>query len=212
MNIKVLDINSIKPSEFNPRIQLDVGSEEFQKIKESIIEFGLVEPLLVNEVNMSIIGGHQRYSVLKFLGYKEVPCVLINEPDEEREKALCVGLNKIKGEWDNDKLTALLNETGVNESITGFDKTEDDLNQYLVDEEDVDEEDVDEEDVDEEDIDEEDVDEEDIDGGNTMIKVGHISFKISLYEYDCIITSIRKNGIFTPEAIRKELERRILND
>lgn len=192
MNIKVLDINSIKPSEFNPRIQLDVGSEEFQKIKESIIEFGLVEPLLVNEVNMSIIGGHQRYSVLKFLGYKEVPCVLINEPDEEREKALCVGLNKIKGEWDNDKLTALLNETGVNESITGFDKTEDDLNQYLVDEE--------------------DVDEEDIDGGNTMIKVGHISFKISLYEYDCIITSIRKNGIFTPEAIRKELERRILND
>ena len=45
-----------------------------------------------------------------------------------------------------------------------------------------------------------------------MIKVGHISFKISLYEYDCIITSIRKNGIFTPEAIRKELERRILND
>ena len=207
MNIKVLDINSIKPSEFNPRIQLDVGSEEFQKIKESIIEFGLVEPLLVNEVNMSIIGGHQRYSVLKFLGYKEVPCVLINEPDEEREKALCVGLNKIKGEWDNDKLTALLNENGVNESVTGFDKTEDDLNQYLVDEEDVDEENVDEEDVDEE-----DVDEEDVDGGNTMIKVGHISFKISLYEYDCIITSIRKNGIFTPEAIRKELERRILND
>lgn len=192
MNIKVLDINSIKPSEFNPRIQLDVESEEFQKIKESIIEFGLVEPLLVNEVNMSIIGGHQRYSVLKFLGYKEVPCVLINEPDEEREKALCVGLNKIKGEWDNDKLTALLNENGVNESVTGFDKTEDDLNQYL--------------------IDEEDVDEEDVDGGNTMIKVGHISFKISLYEYDCIITSIRKNGIFTPEAIRKELERRILND
>ena len=202
MNIKVLDINSIKPSEFNPRIQLDVGSEEFQKIKESIIEFGLVEPLLVNEVNMSIIGGHQRYSVLKFLGYKEVPCVLINEPDEEREKALCVGLNKIKGEWDNDKLTALLNENGVNESVTGFDKTEDDLNQYL----------VDEEDVDEENVDEEDVDEEDVDGGNTMIKVGHISFKISLYEYDCIITSIRKNGIFTPEAIRKELERRILND
>ena len=202
MNIKVLDINSIKPSEFNPRIQLDVGSEEFQKIKESIIEFGLVEPLLVNEINMSIIGGHQRYSVLKFLGYKEVPCVLINEPDEEREKALCVGLNKIKGEWDNDKLTALLNENGVNESVTGFDKTEDDLNQYL----------VDEEDVDEEDVDEEDVDEEDVDGGNTMIKVGHISFKISLYEYDCIITSIRKNGIFTPEAIRKELERRILND
>ena len=197
MNIKVLDINSIKPSEFNPRIQLDVESEEFQKIKGSIIEFGLVEPLLVNEVNMSIIGGHQRYAVLKFLGYKEVPCVLINEPDEEREKALCVGLNKIKGEWDSDKLTALLNETGVNESITGFDKTEDDINQYF---------------VDEEDIDEEDVDEEDVDCGGTMIKVGHISFKISLYEYDCIITSIRKDGIFTPEAIRKELERRILND
>jgi ParB-like chromosome segregation protein Spo0J len=207
MNIKVLDINSIKPSEFNPRIQLDVESEEFQKIKGSIIEFGLVEPLLVNEVNMSIIGGHQRYAVLKFLGYKEVPCVLINEPDEEREKALCVGLNKIKGEWDSDKLTALLNEAGVNESITGFDKTEDDINQYFVDEED-----IDEEDIDEEDIDEEDVDEEDVDCGGTMIKVGHISFKISLYEYDCIITSIRKDGIFTPEAIRKELERRILND
>ena len=192
MNIKVLDINSIKPSEFNPRIQLDIESEEFQKIKESIIEFGLVEPLLVNEVNMSIIGGHQRYSVLKFLGYKEGPCVLINEPDEEREKALCVGLNKIKGEWDNDKLTALLNESGVNDSVTGFDKTEDDLYQYL--------------------NDEEDVDEEDVDGGNAIIKVGHISFKISLFEYDAIITSIRKDGIFTPEAIRKELERRILND
>ncbi len=212
MNIKILDINSIKPSKFNPRIQLGIESEEFQKIKSSIIEFGLVEPLLVNEVNMSIVGGHQRYSVLKFLGYKEVPCVLINEPDEERAKALCVGLNKIKSEFDNDKLTTLLNENGVSDSVTGFDKTEEDLKRYLNNEEDIDEEDIDEEDIDEEGIDEEGIDEEDIDGGNVLIKVGHISFKISLLEYDSIITSIRKDGKFTPEAIRQELERRILND
>ena len=91
------------------------------KIKKSITEFGYVAPVIVNS-NMTVIGGHQRLKVLKELGYTEVECVVV-DLDQEKEKALNIALNKISGDWDNDKLEELLAElkqTDIDMDITGF--------------------------------------------------------------------------------------------
>ena len=72
---------------------------------------------------MTVIGGHQRLKVLKDLGITEVECIVV-DLDKTNEKALNIALNKIQGDWDEDKLEALLQELKLEEfdmNLTGFD-------------------------------------------------------------------------------------------
>lgn len=68
MEFKKLQIDLLVPAEYNPRKKLKPGDSEFEKIKNSINEFGYVDPVIVNN-DLTVIGGHQRISVLKTLGY-----------------------------------------------------------------------------------------------------------------------------------------------
>ena len=122
MNIQKIKIENLKPAKYNPRKDLKPDDEEYKKIKRSIVEFGYVAPVIVNK-DMTVIGGHQRLKVLKELGYTEIECVIVHL-DKTREKALNIALNKISGEWDNEKLEVLLQElkqTEIDMDITGFD-------------------------------------------------------------------------------------------
>ena len=125
MNIQKIRIENLKPADYNPRKNLKPEDEEYQKIKRSITEFGCVEPIIINS-DMTVIGGHQRLKVLKELGYEEVECVVL-DLDKNKEKALNIALNKITGEWDNQKLEELLAELknlDFDLDITGFDTDE----------------------------------------------------------------------------------------
>lgn len=123
--LKVLPISILKPAEYNPRKKLKKGDKEYEKIKNSIKEFGFADPLVVN-ADMTIIGGHQRLTVAMDLGYTEVPCAVVNV-DKVREKALNIALNKITGEWDEDMLADLLTDlkdADYDLDWTGFDAPE----------------------------------------------------------------------------------------
>ena len=123
--LKVLPISVLKPAEYNPRKKLKPGDKEYQKIKNSIEEFGFADPLVVNS-DMTIIGGHQRLNVAIDLGYTEVPCAVV-DVDKTREKALNIALNKITGEWDEQMLADLLTdlkEADYDLDYTGFDAPE----------------------------------------------------------------------------------------
>ena len=209
MLIRKIDINKIIESEFNPRIKLDKSSKEYKQIASSIEQFGFVEPIVVNETNMCCIGGHQRLQVLKDIGTAEVDCVLINEPDSNKEKALCVALNKIKGEWDMEKLAYLLSDDEVSVFPTGFDDGEIELEKYLKNTESFGILSEQEQETDQQGV------EENTEGEKetmTVIKIGNFSFTAKASEYYALIDDIRDNGIFEPSEIREELQRRILND
>jgi len=123
--LKVLPISMLKPAEYNPRKKLKPGDKEYEKIKNSIEEFGFADPLVVNS-DMTIIGGHQRLNVAVELGYTEVPCAVV-DVDKTREKALNIALNKITGEWDEQMLADLLTdlkEADYDLDYTGFDAPE----------------------------------------------------------------------------------------
>lgn len=142
MKIEKIRINDIKPAEYNPRT---ITSDELQKLTNSINEFGLVDPIIINLKNNKIIGGHQRYEVLinqHMLNgdfYGELNLIRMGDigwiftetdltiPDENHEKALNLALNKIRGEWDLIKLGDILDELELNEfniTLTGFDNIE----------------------------------------------------------------------------------------
>ncbi len=125
MDFKKLKINSLIPASYNPRKKLKPGDAEYEKIKNSITEFGYVDPIIVNS-DMTIIGGHQRWSVLKALGYDEVDCVVI-EIDKTKEKALNIALNKVTGEWNKELLADLIKDLqslDYDVSMTGFEPPE----------------------------------------------------------------------------------------
>ena len=123
--LKVLPVGVLKPAAYNPRKKLKPGDKEYEKIKNSIVEFGFADPLVVN-ADMTIIGGHQRLTVAMELGYTEVPCAVVNI-DKTREKALNIALNKITGAWDDSLLADLLEDiqnSSFDLGKTGFDPPE----------------------------------------------------------------------------------------
>lgn len=114
-------IDELKPAEYNPRKRLRPGDEEYERLKRSIETFGYVDPIIIN-ADGTVIGGHQRLFVLQDLGYQEadVAVVTLNKADE---KALNIALNKISGEWDEEKLAAIFADLDVENydlSLTGF--------------------------------------------------------------------------------------------
>lgn len=126
MEWKVLPIGQLKPAAYNHRLQLKPGDKEYEKIKKSIREFGYVEPIIVN-YDMTVIGGYQRLTVLKNLGYEEVQCVVVHIEDEHKVKALNIALNKITGAWNEQLLADLivdLQSVDFNVDLTGFEAPE----------------------------------------------------------------------------------------
>ncbi|MDY6077486.1 DNA methyltransferase [Mobiluncus sp.] len=126
MLIKQLPIGELKPAEYNPRKDLTPGDPEYDRLKRSLTEFGYVEPVIFNQTTGRVVGGHQRLKVLADLGNEAVDCVVV-ELDETREKALNVALNKISGEWDENKLALLIADLDASDfdaELTGFDDDE----------------------------------------------------------------------------------------
>ena len=125
MEFKKILISDLVPASYNPRKALKPGDAEYEKIKNSISEFGYCEPVIVNS-DMTIIGGHQRVTVLQDLGYTEIDCVVI-EIDKTKEKALNIALNKITGEWNKELLADLikdLQDSDFDIGFTGFEPPE----------------------------------------------------------------------------------------
>lgn len=122
MNIQKIKIDKLIPATYNPRKNLKPSDAEYVKIKNSIVKFGFVSPLVINK-DMTVIGGHQRLKVLKEMGIVEVECIIV-DLDKTNEKALNIALNKIQGDWDEEKLEALLQELKLEDfdtNLTGFD-------------------------------------------------------------------------------------------
>ncbi len=120
MIVETVKIDDLISPNYNPR---HITPEALESLKQSIDEFGYIDPLIVNRVNMHVVGGNQRLECLKALDYKEVEVIFINEPDINREKAINIRLNNSSGDWDIGKLDNIFNElelTGFDLSLTGF--------------------------------------------------------------------------------------------
>jgi len=108
--ITYVAVSELRPSEYNPR---KWSGEAIEQLTASIKKYGLVDPILVNSAPSRkgvVIGGHFRLEIAKKLGIEEVPAVYLSIPDLEREKELCIRLNKNVGEFDWDLLAKFSEE------------------------------------------------------------------------------------------------------
>ena len=206
-----IDICSISPSPFNPRVEVEKGSKEYRDIAESLEAYGMIEPIVVNEVNMHIIGGHQRWQILKDMGKTEIPCTMVRIEQPEREKALCLALNKISGDWDMEKLQSLLRVGDVFSFPTCFTSDEIALEEMLGGEEEGAWDPL------------EDPKYPGHDGGlegggdsrlETSIPIiisSNYKFKVKASRYDKLIERLRDKGMFEKKDIVEELIRRLMS-
>ena len=127
MEISKVKLEELIDAQYNPRVELKPGDEEYEKLKKSIEHFGYIEPIIVNKRNMVVVGGHQRLHVMRDLGTTEAEVIFV-DLDENDEKSLNIALNKISGRWDEKKLSDLLRDLSLdvdlNVSLTGFSKEE----------------------------------------------------------------------------------------
>lgn len=119
MEFEVKRIADMNRAAYNPRVDLQPEDEEYQAIERSLKRHGLVQPIVWNRRTNTVVSGHQRLTVLEAQGETEVT-VSVVDLDDIQEKELNVALNKITGEWDDDKLSVILNKLGEEATDTGF--------------------------------------------------------------------------------------------
>lgn len=132
LDIEYVEIGKIKPFDKNPRTHT---KEQIQQIATSMMKFGWVNPILVDE-NYEIIAGHGRLLAGQEIGYDKVPVAKLEHLTANEKLALLVADNRIaeNAGWDDDKLHEVLeqlNDEKFDLSVLGFSNKE--LEQFRAD-------------------------------------------------------------------------------
>lgn len=123
MEIMKKRISEMERAEYNPRVELLPGDDEYEKLKRNIDRFGMVVPVIWNRRTNRVVSGHQRLTVLENMGVEETE-VSVVDLDETAEKQLNIAMNRVSGQWDEVKLKELLDSLGDAALETGFDLDE----------------------------------------------------------------------------------------
>lgn len=93
------------------------SKQQIDNVAESIKQFGFVQPIVVDKDNVIVIG-HCRYEAAKKLKLTEVPCVCVEDLNEEQVQKLRLLDNKLnESEWNFDLLAEQIPEL----DFSGFD-------------------------------------------------------------------------------------------
>lgn len=106
-------VSDLKPHPRNPRATLEPGDPDFENIRASLRQIGLADEIVWNEATGRIVGGHQRLAVLRAEGARdedEIDVKVVNIPDERREMAAVILLNKAEGRWDGNVLVRAVDD------------------------------------------------------------------------------------------------------
>lgn len=117
--MKLLNINTIKPYEKNPR----KNTEAIDAVAKSIESYGFQQPIVVDK-HHTVIAGHTRLGAAKKLGLTEVPVVIADKLSEKEVRAYRIADNKTHefSSWDDELLPLELQDLG--DLYTGFDPIE----------------------------------------------------------------------------------------
>jgi len=119
--IELWPLDRLVPYDRNPRTH---SEEQIAQIAASIVEFGFLNPILVDTAN-GIIAGHGRLQAARKLALSVVPVVVLDHLIEAQKRAYVIADNKLalNAGWDDnllrDELEALESD-GFDVNLTGF--------------------------------------------------------------------------------------------
>ncbi len=123
--MQLVPISKLVPYVNNARTH---SPEQINKLRASLREFGFVNPIIVDR-NYNVLAGHGRLIGAKAEGYKEVPCVFVDEMTEAQKKAYIIADNRMAMDagWDEELLRVeieALQGMDFDTLLTGFDEKE----------------------------------------------------------------------------------------
>ena len=68
-------IADMERATYNPRVELQPGDAEYETLKRSLEQFGMVEPVVWNERTNRVVGGHLRSARISVTGEIMVQCL-----------------------------------------------------------------------------------------------------------------------------------------
>lgn len=122
LKIEYLPIEDLQEYTNNAKIHTP---EQIEQIKESIVRFGMCDPIAIWHENV-IIEGHGRLMALKELGYDEAPIIRLDHLTDDERKAYGLVHNKLtmNTDFNNDVLQLELDDIEIDMSQFGFDLEE----------------------------------------------------------------------------------------
>ena len=122
METIIKNITELKPYANNAKKHDDT---QIRNVAESIKQFGFVQPIVIDK-NNEIVIGHCRYEASKYLGLKEVPCVLADNLTDEQVRKLRIIDNKTnESEWALDELEIEMNDLEFDDFDLDFGEEDD---------------------------------------------------------------------------------------
>lgn len=111
MHLTTMPLETLRPAPYNPRQELKRTDPRYRRLRRSLQQFGLVEPLVWNERTQHLVGGHQRIRILRELGWKEAPVSVVNlAPEQERTLNLVLNNREAQSDWEPTRLRDILEE------------------------------------------------------------------------------------------------------
>ena len=104
--MKLLPINAINPSSYNPRI---ADPQRLDLIELSLRKLGFLLPLYA-DANGELLSGHQRHYVAARMGVKQVPVDFTKPLDLAERKAVNIAFNRGTNDLSQDDLPKTLTE------------------------------------------------------------------------------------------------------
>jgi len=130
LTIQTVKLTDIRAYRNNPKLH---NKAQVTKIRESIREFGFINPVLLDE-NMEIIAGHGRVAAATDAGMTNVPAIILSHLTDAQKRAYRIADNKLTelGKWSVELLNLEFSELSnldldFNLEITGFESAEIDL-------------------------------------------------------------------------------------
>lgn len=125
MKIELWPIEKVIPYARNPR---RISEAAISKVKASIKEFGVQQPIVVDKEGVIIVG-HTRYAALQQLEVKEVPVHVADKltPAQVKSYRIMDNRSHLESSWDDDLLKLELTELddwSADLELTGFDEGE----------------------------------------------------------------------------------------
>lgn len=126
----LVSIQTLKPYETNARTHSET---QIEQIANSILEFGFINPILIDE-EKRVIAGHGRLMAANRLGLKEVPVTVVPHLTEKQKQAYCIADNAIalNSKWDDDLLKSELSDLkDDNSDLTTLGFSDDELDDFF---------------------------------------------------------------------------------
>lgn len=120
LKVQRIDFSRTQPHEENPRKHPPKGTPQYERLRASLAN-EYFDPMVWNKRNGKMASGHYRRMILMDEGFKSADMVVVDW-DEKTHKARMLAANELNGEFDQEKLLALVKSIGeeLDADLTGL--------------------------------------------------------------------------------------------